>query len=301
MRGPAIERARHAGFPCGGFVPLAEGAGAVAVQSQHLRERRHAVRILSGVAGEGRRALHDRAGVHGVMVASGLERIARRRAQRRGVEVVELQAALRELVHGRRANRAAEGARPTEADIVDQHDHDVGRLGRRLDLESRRGLGVARIELLVGRRGRFRERQHRAVHAAPCGRRAAGCAVCCRRRRVARGHCHEHRDAESDANTRCAHHVHHLISTSISAIACASRRLYQTKPEMIRAGGDIALAAGADHVARAVLIGAEKRSAAMDAFLHAGFARIERGRRTTWITARPSQPDPRSSRGDTSR
>ena len=32
VRGPAIERARHAGFPGGGFVPLAEGAGSRAIK-----------------------------------------------------------------------------------------------------------------------------------------------------------------------------------------------------------------------------------------------------------------------------
>ncbi len=216
MRGPAIERTRHAGFPGGGFVPLAEGASAVAVEPQHLRERRHAVRVLSGVAGERRRGFHDRARVHGVMVAPGLERIARRRAERRGVEVVEAQAALRELVHGRRANRAAEGARPTEADVVDQHDHDVGGLGRRLDLEPSGRFRIPRIEFLVSRTGRFRDREDRAVEAALGGWR---CRRRCRRRCVARGHCHEHRGAESDPNSRCSHHLHHLISTGICVIA----------------------------------------------------------------------------------
>ena len=124
--GPAVERTRHAGFPGGGFVPLAEGAGAVAVEPQHLRQRRHAVGILPGVARVGRRALHDRAGIDGVVVPAGLERVARRRAQRRRVEVVEAQAALRQPVHRRRADRTAERARPAEADVVDQHDDDVG-------------------------------------------------------------------------------------------------------------------------------------------------------------------------------
>ncbi len=54
--GPAVERARHAGLPGGGFVPLAEGAGAVAVEPQHFRQGRDAVRNLPGVAGEGRRS-----------------------------------------------------------------------------------------------------------------------------------------------------------------------------------------------------------------------------------------------------
>ena len=49
---------------------------------------------------------------------------------------------------------------------------------------------------------------------------------------------------------------------------------------MVRAGTDITLPARANHVARAVLIGAEKGAAAMDAFLHAGFVGIERVGRT---------------------
>ena len=49
---------------------------------------------------------------------------------------------------------------------------------------------------------------------------------------------------------------------------------------MVRAGADFAFAARADHVAGAELIGAEKRSAAMDPFLHAGFGGIERVGRT---------------------
>ncbi len=95
-----------------------------------------------------------------------LSAIARRRAQRRGVEVVEAQAGLGELVHGRRADGTAERAGPAEADVVDQHDHDIGRSLGRLDLEARRRLGVARVELGVGRSLGLRDRQHRAIELA---------------------------------------------------------------------------------------------------------------------------------------
>ena len=67
------------------------------------------------------------------------------------------------MVHRRRADGTAERARPAEADVVDQHDHDVGRALGRLDLEPRRRLGVARVEFGVGRRLGFRDRQHRAI------------------------------------------------------------------------------------------------------------------------------------------
>src|SRR5580765_775202 len=45
---------------------------------------------------------------------------------------------------------------------------------------------------------------------------------------------------------------------------------------MVGACGDITFPTRPDHVARAVLIGAEKRSTAMDPFLDAGFVGIER-------------------------
>ena len=132
---PAVERARHAGLPGGSRMPLAEGPGAVAVQPEHLGQGRHAVRDLSGVTGEGRRGLHDRAGIGGVVVPSGLERNSGWGAQRRRMEVVVAQARLGQLVHGRCAQRAAEGAGPAEPDVVDQHDHHVGGALGRLDLE----------------------------------------------------------------------------------------------------------------------------------------------------------------------
>ena len=215
MGGPAIERSRYARFPRGGLVPLTEGAGAVAVESQHLRQRRDAVRILPGVAGEGGRGLHDRAGVHGVVVPSGLERVARRRAQRRRVEVVEAQAALREPVHRRRVDRPAERARPAEAHVVDQHDHDIGRAGWCLDLEPRRRLGVPRVELLVGRRFRFGERQHRAIgFTSRCGRRGGLRGGLRRRRRAAAAQ--RQRDADGAENTQGSIPHNHTPSATSS-------------------------------------------------------------------------------------
>ena len=72
---------------------------------------------------------------------------------------------------------AAERARVAEADVVDQEDDDVRRALRRLHLEARRRLGVARVELGGQRVVRLRDRQHRAVDAARG--RGAGAAVCC--------------------------------------------------------------------------------------------------------------------------
>jgi hypothetical protein len=79
-------------------MPLAEGTGAVAVEPEHFRKRSDAVPDLPGVAGERRCGLHDRTGVGGVVVPPGLERDTRRRAKRRGVEIVEAQAGLSQRI-----------------------------------------------------------------------------------------------------------------------------------------------------------------------------------------------------------
>ena len=143
---PAVGRAGRADLPGRGLVRLAEGGGAVAVQPQHLRQRRHAVRALPGLPGEGGGGLRDRAHVVHVMVAAAEQRGARRRAERRGVELVVAQPAVGQALHRRHVDRPAEGARLAEPHVVDQDDEHVRGAGRRLDLESRRGRGVAGIQ-----------------------------------------------------------------------------------------------------------------------------------------------------------
>ena len=119
--------------------------------------------------GKAGRHLGDEAHVHGVMVAAGLQRRARRRAQRRGVEIVVAQSVLRQAIERRRGDRAAEGIRRAEAEVVDQHDHDIGRALGRLHLEARRRRRLACVELgvewplgLLDRQdGTVRSRRHR--------------------------------------------------------------------------------------------------------------------------------------------
>ena len=98
-----------------------------------------------------------------------------------------------------------------------------------------------------------------------------------RRQRIARicaaASCTHQRQEERGGDEEGSWHVSHFTC------------LHAAESEMVRAGADVALAAGADHVARAVLIGAEKGAAAMDALLHAGFARIERVGRTLGLRA----------------
>ena len=146
-RRPRAERPHRARLPDGHLVALAELRGRVAVQLQRLGERRARVRADRVVAGRRRRDLGDPAHADRVVVPSGQQRLARRRAERRRVEAVVLEAVGGEPLGGRRVDRAAEGARRGEADVVDQHDQDVRRaLGRPQRLDRREGRrGVLRV------------------------------------------------------------------------------------------------------------------------------------------------------------
>ena len=163
MGRPAVEGSGHARLPRRGLVPLAERTGAVAVQPKHLRQGRHAIRNGARVAGKRRRGLHDRTGVRLVMVAARLERHPRRRTERRRVEIVVSQPALRELVEGGCLQRTAKRARCAKAEVVDQDDHDVGCALGRCDLESRGRRDIARVQLGVGWRLGLQDRQRRPV------------------------------------------------------------------------------------------------------------------------------------------
>ena len=170
-RRPAVGRPGDAGLPGRGLVALAVGGGAVAVEAQHLGERRHVVRALAGVARERGGRLGDAGHVVRVVIAAVQQRRARRRADRRVVEGVVAQPLLRQAIGGRHVHRPAESARDAEAHVVDQDEQHVGRALGRLHLEARRRRGVADVELRDRRIARLRDRQHGAVHRRRCRRR----------------------------------------------------------------------------------------------------------------------------------
>src|SRR5437764_1141140 len=70
MSRPTIERSRDRDLPWRCFVILAKGGGAVAVESQHLREWRHTLRTDSSIARKSGGEFHDRASIVHVMIAS---------------------------------------------------------------------------------------------------------------------------------------------------------------------------------------------------------------------------------------
>ena len=145
-RRPAIRRSGRADLPGGGFVILAEMRRRVAVVPQHHGKRRHALGTLPGVSRKRRRGLHDGSRVVRVVIAPRQEGCPRRRAQCRRVELVVLEAALRQTFRRRHVDRPPEGAGLSEPHVVDQDNENVWGLCRRFDLESRRGCRIPDIE-----------------------------------------------------------------------------------------------------------------------------------------------------------
>ena len=128
---PAVERPGGAAFGQRRDMPFADHVVAIAVRPQHLRQRARLARDLAAIAGIAAVEIGEAADADGMVVASGQQRCARGRAHRGGVEAGVAQAFGREPVDGRRPDRRAVAAEIGKADIVEQHDQDVGRAGRR--------------------------------------------------------------------------------------------------------------------------------------------------------------------------
>ncbi len=131
---PAVERAARPLLVVRRQVPLAEDAGRIAVLLQDLRERSAILGQEPRVAGEAARELSHGAEADRVVVAPGEQRSPRRRAQRRYVEAVVLETVLAHAVEVRCRDRAPERARLAEARVVDQHEENVRRSLRGLDV-----------------------------------------------------------------------------------------------------------------------------------------------------------------------
>ena len=131
-RGPTVERTHRGRFRRRRVVPFAEGRGLVAVIAQHRRNRRGALRDDAGIAVEIERPLRDRARADALMIAPGQQRRAGRRADRGRVELVEGDALVGEARQRRRMDLAAKRVGEAKADVVEEDDEDVRRVGRKM-------------------------------------------------------------------------------------------------------------------------------------------------------------------------
>ena len=112
---------------CRHEVPLAERERAVAVRTEHLRQQCGALGDAPPVVGEAVGGLRDARHPHRMVVATGQQARARRRAQRGRVEVVVAEATRGQRVHVRRLDVGPEAAQLCEADVVEHDEHHVRR------------------------------------------------------------------------------------------------------------------------------------------------------------------------------
>ena len=112
-------------------MPLADAHRVVAVGLQDLGERRRLLRDVAALARKAAVGVGEERHADAVVVAAGEQRRARRRAERRDVEVVVADALPGERVHRRRRDLGAVAAEAAEADVVVEDDDDVRRAGPR--------------------------------------------------------------------------------------------------------------------------------------------------------------------------
>ena len=126
---PVLERTRRGALVAWGEVPLADREGGVALVAQDLGERAGLVGDAGRVAGEVHRQVGQHADADAVVVATGEQAGARRRAHRGRVEVGEAHPPVGQLVDRRGGDVGAVAAQLCEADVVEHDHHHVGRAG----------------------------------------------------------------------------------------------------------------------------------------------------------------------------
>jgi len=173
---PLVERAGLARLERRRVVVLAEPGRAVAVLFQDLADRCRIAADEAVIAGIAGRLLGDHAEAHGMVVAAGDQRGARRRAQRGGMEIRVAQTVMRDTVEVRGRDDPAERAGRAEPDIVGHDQQDVGRtLGRRHARRPER-LRLVRVEVDLPAE-RHRRRRQNVAGRRHGGRRRACLAV----------------------------------------------------------------------------------------------------------------------------
>src|SRR5208283_5742624 len=119
--GPLIEGPGLTRLERRGVVVLPEPGGVIAVVLENPPDRRLVAADEAIVAGIARRLLGYDAEAGGMMIAPGDERRARRRAQRRRVEIRVAQTVLSDAIERRRRDHPAKGACDSIARII-RHD-----------------------------------------------------------------------------------------------------------------------------------------------------------------------------------
>ena len=170
---PLVERAGGRALLHRCEVPLADGERGVAGVAEHLGHRGSVVRDVAEHVRETRAEVRHRPHPDRVLRSAGEQRCPRRRAQRRHVEVGELQSACRQRVDVRGVDVRAVAAELGEPGVVEQHHDDVRSVVTRVRwfVEVRRRIGNGAADRSLESRWSHRSLLHRAV---PIRRPASG-------------------------------------------------------------------------------------------------------------------------------
>ena len=134
---PVVERPLARDLFLGRVVPLAPGAGVVAVVLEHFGDGRRGLRDGAAETVEVVGQRGDLAVADARVVAAGQQRRPRGRAHGRGVKAVEGDTHLRHAIERRRVDLAAVGRGRARPHVVHQDDEDVRRaVGQPLRLDA---------------------------------------------------------------------------------------------------------------------------------------------------------------------
>ena len=142
LQRPLLAAGARGDIRLGDVVVLAQPEGAPAAVLQDLPDGGALIREAAVRTGESVGPLGDAGHAVEVVVATGQEGGAGRRAQRRGVPLRVDQPVVRQLLQGRHVDPAAEGRPGGQTGVVVQHEQDVRRAFRRLGKGVRLPVGV---------------------------------------------------------------------------------------------------------------------------------------------------------------
>ena len=176
---PLFERPGRRDVLGRGQVPLPAAEGCVALRAEHFGHGCCVVGDVAELVREAGAVVRHRAHADGVLGPSRQQRRPGRRAQRGDMEVGELQTARGKRIDMGCVDVGAVAAELSKAGVVEQHDHDVRRIGAgvRRRGEVRLGLGQRAADAAFERGGLDRM-CHRCSGACRCSQdSSASCSV----------------------------------------------------------------------------------------------------------------------------
>src|SRR3990172_4590686 len=144
---PAVIRTRNRNFPGRRFMIFTEDSRAVTILAKHFGHRRDGLRTNTCVSRKCRREFHNSSRIVAMVIVACQQRSAGWRTQCGCMKTVVTDSSGCQFVQCGHIDGSAKGAGGAKANIINQHDDDIGCTFGCLHFEPRRSLGFARIEL----------------------------------------------------------------------------------------------------------------------------------------------------------